>query len=186
MARSTPAVTASTLGAWLIKGNDGVSAVGELIRSGFSTVHTRCLRQTYRTDLIEPGQPVLFWVSGSSTAHPAGIYAQGRTTGRATPDVVDDERSGRPKLIVPVELGALATPVLRRDLLRHPSLSQIEVLRMAAGSNPSFLSRAALASLRAQWPQVTVTCGQGPSGSVEKSVGETAGTDVEGARGRST
>jgi hypothetical protein len=162
MTANSPAVTAKTLGAWLIKGSRDVYPVDKLIRSRFSTVDGWSLRGTYRTDLIRPGQPVLFWISGASKTHPAGLYAEGHTTGRATTEVADDEwvdpaERGQPKLFMPVELRPLSAPVLRSDLLQHPSLSQIEVLKMAAGSNPSFVTPADLATLRSAWPQVTVT-----------------------------
>lgn len=161
MATNARAVTANTLGAWLIKGSEDVYPVDKLIRNRFSTVTGWSLRETYRTDLIKPNQPVLFWISGSSKIYPAGIYAEGHTTGIAMADVADDEwvdpaERGRSKLFMPVELRPLAAPVLRSDLLRHPSLSQIEVLKMAAGSNPSFVTPADLAALRSDWPQVTV------------------------------
>ncbi len=161
MAKNFPAVTANTLGAWLIKGSRDVYPVDKLIRTKFSTVTGWSLRETYRTDLIKPGQPVLFWISGASKTHPAGLYAQGTTTGRAMAELADNEwvdpaERGQPKLFMPVELHPLAAPVLRSDLLKHPSLHQIEVLKMAAGSNPSFVTPADLAALRSAWPQVTV------------------------------
>lgn len=162
MASTSRAITATTLGAWLIKARGGVDPVEQLIRDRFSAVNGRCVRATYRTDLIEPGQPVLFWISGSSTVHPAGIYAEGHTTGRATTtEVADDEGveragRGRPTLFMPMTLRPLATPVLRSELLGHPSLSQIEVLKMAAGSNPSFVTSEDVRALRSAWPQVTV------------------------------
>ena len=161
VATNSPAVTAKTLGAWLIKGSLGVYPADTFIRTRLSTVTGWCLRKSYRTDLIKPGQPVLFWISGASKTHPAGLYAQGQTAGRATADVADDEwvdpaGRGQPKLIMPVKLRPLAAPVLRSDLLQHPSLRQIEVLRMAAGSNPSFVTPADLVALHSVWPQVTV------------------------------
>jgi hypothetical protein len=98
-------------------------------------------------------------LSGASKRHPAGIYAQGRTTGRAMAEVADDEwvdpaELGQPKLFMPVELRPLSAPVLRSDLLQHHSLTTIEVLKMAAGSNPSFITPADLVALHAGWPQV--------------------------------
>jgi len=161
VATNSPAVTAKTLGAWLIKGSLGVYPADTFIQTRLSTVTGWCLCKSYRTDLIKPGQPVLFWISGASKTHPAGLYAQGQTAGRATADVADDEwvdPAGRdqPKLIMPVEWRPLAAPVLRSDLLQHPSLRQIEVLRMAAGSNPSFVTPADLVALHSAWPQVTV------------------------------
>lgn len=138
------ALTATTLGAWLIKGNGDLHPVHELIKTGFATVDTWCVRPTYRTDLVEAGQPVLFWLSGSSTTHPAGIYAEGHTTGPAQAGVM------------PVRLRLLSGPVPRAELLAHPRLSQIEVLKMAAGSNPSFITPDDLVALKAAWPQVTI------------------------------
>jgi hypothetical protein len=161
MATNSPAVTGKTLGAWLIKGSRAVYPVDKLIQTGFSTVTSWSLRETYRTGLIKPGQPILFWISGVSKTYPSGLYAQGHTTGYATVDVADDEwedpaERGVRKLFMPVELRPLSSPVLRNDLLQHPSLSQIEVLKMAAGSNPSFVTPADLAALHSGWWQVTV------------------------------
>jgi hypothetical protein len=67
---------------------------------------------------------------------------------------VDPAELGQPKLFMPVELRPLSAPVLRSDLLQHHSLTTIEVLKMAAGSNPSFITPADLVALHAGWPQV--------------------------------
>ena len=142
------AVTRETLGAWLIKGAGGSPSTVELVRTGFSSAATRCVRPSYRTDLVESGQPVLFWISGDHPDHPAGIYAQGRVTGQAVP--------GDGSLVVPLRLERVDPPVLRSELRLHPQLSGLEVLRMPAGSNPSYLTRAQLDALREEWPQVTV------------------------------
>jgi hypothetical protein len=144
------AVTEQTLGAWLVKGNRGVSSVDELVRNGFTSVAGWCVHASYRTDLVLPGQPVLFWVSGGDRDHPTGIHAQGLTTGR--PESAADGM----KLILPLRLEPIPPPVTRTELLTHPVLREVEVIRMAAGSNPSFLTRDQLAELRRQWPQVTV------------------------------
>jgi hypothetical protein len=96
---------------------------------------TRCVRPSYRTDLVEAGQPVLLWISGGAPGLVPGIHARGWTTGR-----VRDET-------MPVELSALGAPVLRADLLHHPDLADLEVLRMPAGSNPSYVTLEQLAAL---------------------------------------
>ncbi len=44
--------------------------------------------------------------------------------------------------------------VPRAELLATPGLHGLEVLRMPAGSNPSFLDRDAWETLREQFPQV--------------------------------
>ncbi|WP_114423716.1 hypothetical protein [Nocardioides houyundeii] len=146
MATTTPALTRESLGAWLIKTSPGSTSVEDLLAGGLAAVTTRCVRRSYRTDLIESDQPVLLWISGRDRQHPPGIHAVGRTTGAA---VVD--RDGQ--LVMPVELEPLSRPVPRAELLAHPVLSQLEVLRMPAGSNPSFLTHRHLDELRHGWPQ---------------------------------
>jgi hypothetical protein len=141
------ALTPESFGAWLIKASPGEHSVDELVRRGFATTSTWCVRPTYRADLVEPGQPVLLWISGRDARTPPGIHAQGLTTGPA------DTSTGR--LAVPVSLLPVEPPVLRAEVAAHPVLSQIEVVRMPAGSNPSYLSRAQLAALREAWPQVS-------------------------------
>ena len=154
------AVTRESLGAWLIKGSGTSPSTAALLSSGFTTVTTRCVRASYRTDLLEAGQPVLFWISGDEPGRPAGIYAQGRISGPAVPDPAAPPDTGtvrRPApLVVPLRLEPLDPPVLRSELLSHPDLAMLEVLRMPAGSNPSFLTRAQLDAVREQWPEVTV------------------------------
>lgn len=90
------------------------------------------------------GQFVLLWVSGRDPAAPAGIYASGCLIGPVREEILE----------VPVALRPVEPPVLRTELLGDPVLSRIEVLRMPAGSNPSYLTAEEVARLRAGWPQV--------------------------------
>lgn len=142
------AVDADSLGAWLVKASPDEHSVDELVRQGFETASTWCVRPGYRADLVAPGQPVLLWISGRSTRTPAGLHAQGVTVGGA------DRSTGR--LAVPMTFEPVSPPVLRSELVAHPVLSRIEVVRMAAGSNPSYLTGNQLRALHAGWPQVTV------------------------------
>lgn len=142
-------VTRETLGAWVIKTDPESTSVDDLRRTAFRTVSSRCVVPTYRTDLVDAGQPVLLWISGSDPRSPAGIYAQGRTTGRVA-------ATGADELSMPLELVPVEPPILRAEILTDPVLSRIEVVRMAAGSNPSYITRQQLAELASRWPQVTV------------------------------
>jgi len=142
-------VTRETLGAWVIKTDPATTSVDELRRTAFRTVTSRCVAPTYRTDLVDAGQPVLLWISGADRSNPAGIYAQGRTTGRV-------EATGADQLSMPMELEPVNPPVPRAEILAHPVVAQIEVVRMAAGSNPSYITRQHLEELVSRWPQVTV------------------------------
>jgi hypothetical protein len=148
MAKTVRAVTSATLGAWLIKSSPSASPVDELVRTDFASVTGRCIRPTYRADEVAAGQAVLFWISGDDARHPAGLYAQGRTTG---PALLEGDQ-----LVMPVRLTSLDPPILRRELVEHPQLSRLEVIRMAAGSNPSFLTRDQLRELTRRYPQVCV------------------------------
>jgi hypothetical protein len=104
------------------------AAIDQRWRPGQSHDLSRCVRRSYRLDLMAAGQPCLLWVSGR--VHP-GVHALGRLTG--PPD--DD---GGPS--VPVRLTLLPDPVPRAELLAEPRMAAAEVLRMPAGSNPSWLS----------------------------------------------
>jgi hypothetical protein len=143
---SGPAVTAASLGAWLLKAAPDGGAVEELARHGFEDVTVRCVRTSYRTRLVEPGQPVLLWVSGADDRHPSGIHATGETTGPV--------RHGPDGPVMPVRLRAVRPFVPRRALLADPTLAGAEVLRFAAGSNPSYLDAEQWAALRTAFPQV--------------------------------
>jgi hypothetical protein len=91
---------------------------------------TRCVRPSYRLRLMSAGQPCLLWLSGPRQP---GVHALGELAGRPDPDA-----NGQPA--VAVRLTLLDEPVARADLLADPVARQAEVLRMPAGSNPSWLS----------------------------------------------
>lgn len=135
MAAAARASSADSLGAWLLKARGAEPETQAHVRSAFVDVETRCVRPSYRTDLVVAGQPALLWVSGNAPGLPAGIYAHGRTTGLASDGAI------------PVRLSPLLPPLLRSELLGHPVLSGMEVLRMPAGSNPSYVTRGQLAAL---------------------------------------
>ena len=139
------AITEGSLGAWLVKASPASLSIGELVRTGFADITSRCVRATYRTDLIKADQPVLLWVSGKDRQHPAGIYACGHTTGPV------DEAAPTPEM--PVRLRPVRPPVRREELLDDPMLSGIEVIRMPAGSNPSYLDVEQYAALQQAFPQ---------------------------------
>jgi hypothetical protein len=87
---------------------------------------------------MRPGQPCLLWLSGRDQP---GVHAVGTLVG--TPE--DDE--GGPS--VEVRLRRLHVPVPREHLRCAPGFADAEVLRMPAGSNPSYLTAGQLAAVRA-------------------------------------
>jgi hypothetical protein len=138
------ALTPATLGAWLVKAAGAAPSTRTHARAGFATVATWCVRPSYRTALVAPGQAVLLWVSGTEAELPAGIHARGRTTGPAEDGVM------------PVVLEPLTDPLPRSELLAHPGLAALEVLRMPAGSNPSFVTPAQLEVLVEMRPELAL------------------------------
>jgi hypothetical protein len=112
---------------------------------------TRCVRPSYRLGLMEAGQPCLLWLSGRDRP---GVHALGVLAGRPGP--TDDGP------VVPVRLVLLAEPVHRAELLADPVASDAEVLRMPAGSNPSWLSRPQFDAVLARVPRRDGATGLGP------------------------
>ena len=143
----SPAVTASSLGAWLVKASPANLPVDDLLRSGFGDLTSRCVRPSYRVDLIETGQPVLLWVSGGHPRHAAGIYAAGLTTGPV-------QRGA--EVAMPLRLMRVEPAVERAELLADPVLAGLEVIRMPAGSNPSYVDKAQYRTLRQAFPQLHI------------------------------
>ncbi len=142
-----PAVTELSLGAWLVKARPAQAPIDEWIQGDFAALTTRCVRPTYRARMIRAGQPVLLWLSGGGARFPSGIYAHGHTTGAVR---VEDEDGP----VMPVVLRGVDPMVPRTDLLALPGLCDLEVLRMPAGANPSFVDRDAYDRLCASFPQV--------------------------------
>ncbi len=135
------ALSEATLGAWLVKAAPTGLPMAEVVRTGFTTVTSRCVRPSYRTALVRAGQPVLLWLSGRDPDHPAGIHAHGRTTGPATDEM-------------PVRLEPVEPVVTREQVLAVPGLAGAEVLRMPAGSNPSYLDLEQYLALQEAFPQL--------------------------------
>ncbi|MPQ99033.1 hypothetical protein GB931_14100 [Modestobacter sp. I12A-02628] len=90
---------------------------------------TRCVRASYRLGLMTAGAPCLLWLSGRADP---GVHAIGAVLGAPRP--------GPDGPLVDVRLRLLAEPVPRGALLADARARTAEVLRMPAGSNPSWLS----------------------------------------------
>jgi hypothetical protein len=132
------------LGAWLVKGNaDRTDLLGRFARD--PRVTGWCLQPSYRLELMRPGQPVLFWASGSRRRDIAyGIWGWGRLSGRPCRDAPDTG------WWVPLDL-VVAEPAHRvpRETLRADArLADLEVLRQPQAANPSFVTVRQLAAIR--------------------------------------
>jgi hypothetical protein len=133
------AVTGTTLGAWLIKCDPRVNpelfeAVGDVP----ARVTSRCVARGYRAALMQEGDPVVLWVSGDGRVKARGIWGVGQVTGPVR------ETTDGPA--VPVDIPLTTTPVTDAAL-RAAGLDDLEVQRMPAGANPSWVSTEQLARL---------------------------------------
>jgi hypothetical protein len=122
-------LTPGDVACWVLKSTrpPGELAAGWVAPA--SRLLSRCVRRSYRLDLMAAGQPCLLWLSGRESP---GVHALGAVCG-----AVEDRPEGP---VVPVRLTLLADPVPRADLLADPRTRAAEVLQMPAGSNPSWLS----------------------------------------------
>jgi hypothetical protein len=130
-------LTAADVACWVFKSAVPTKQLDPGWRPGTARTMTRCVRASYRLDLMAAGQPCLLWVSGRIDP---GVHALGTLTGGARDD------DGGP--VVPVRLTLLPHPLPRAALLADPVARDAEVLRMPAGSNPSWLSAAQYAAVR--------------------------------------
>ena len=122
-------LTRDDVACWVFKTSRAPAALLPGWLPGAERSLTRCVRPSYRLQLMAPGQPCLLWLSGR---HEPGVHALGVLTGTA--------RFGDAGPIVPVRLTLLEEPVPRAELLEDPRARDAEVVRMPAGSNPSWLS----------------------------------------------
>jgi hypothetical protein len=135
-------LSAGDVACWVLKSTRPPSAIDSGWTAGSVLALDRCVRRSYRLALMAPGQPCLLWLSGRDRP---GVHALGEVVA----DV--DERADGP--VVPLALTLLDVPVLRVDLLADPRMQDAEVLRMPAGSNPSWLSALQYAAVLDRVPQ---------------------------------
>jgi hypothetical protein len=136
-------LTTDDVACWVLKTRTAPADLLPDWSRGTARELTRCLRRSYRVELMQPGQRCLLWLSGSVAP---GVHGIGTLTSHATSGETPDAAGRGVEVAVSVFL--LPEPVSRAALLADPSFSRAEVLRMPAGSNPSYLSAQALESLQ--------------------------------------
>ena len=132
-------LTHDDVACWVLKTSRPPAEMAPDWQPGAERSMTRCVRRSYRLDLIAAGQPCLLWCSGR---HRPGVHALGVVTGEVA-------ESGEGP-VVPVRLVLLPEPVPRSALLADSRARDAEVLRMPAGSNPSWLSAVQYAAVLAR------------------------------------
>ena len=122
-------LTADDVACWVLKTARAPAEIVPGWAPPADQILDRCVRRSYRLDLIAPGQPCLLWLSGRDRP---GVHALGEIA-----DGVEQRLDGP---VVHVRLTLLRDPIPRADLLADARVRDAEVLRMPAGSNPSWLS----------------------------------------------
>jgi hypothetical protein len=126
-------VTEDNLGCWLIKCDPRANMeLLDTVSAGVTRVTSRCVVPGYRASMMKRGDRVVLWVSGDGREAARGIWGIGDVTGAVDATVVD--------LAVPVDI-PLFESALTDAALRAAGIDDLEVQRMPAGSNPSWVSR---------------------------------------------
>lgn len=146
-------LTPDDVACWVLRSSLPPEGVVPGWRPGTAHDLGRCVHPSYRLGLMAAGQPVLLWVSGRDRP---GVHALGVLTGAASTDADG--------AVVPVRLTRLAEPVSRAELVADPVARGAEVLRMPAGSNPSWLSGPQYAAVLARAAREDRAAGLGPWG----------------------
>jgi hypothetical protein len=131
-----PRLEPGDVACWLLKSSLPPEVVAPGWVPGASRDLDRCVRRSYRLELMAAGQPCLLWLSGRDRpgVHAIGVLTAGVTGTGDGP-------------VVAVRLTRLQKPIDRAELLADPVARGAEVLRMPAGSNPSWLSAAEYAAV---------------------------------------
>jgi hypothetical protein len=135
-------VSLDDLGAWLLKGNADRADLAERFARD-PRVTGWCVQPGYRARLMRPGQPVVFWASGSRGRLPYGVWGVGRLAGPAACTPGD----GRWRVPLELTVAEPARRVSRTDLRADPRLADLEVFRQPQAANPSYLTVAQYAAL---------------------------------------
>lgn len=177
-----PAITDANFGAWLIKCNAETWDFRRCLdEEEYPFIGSWSLVPNYRSRLMKPGDPIVFWVSGTPAPHiPGGIWGVGEVIGDVEEEVTldpdpglwkDEEARRRSRHFVLVDIPLWDSPLDRNFVREHPILGGMEVIRMPQGSNPSWLNREEWEALK----EYLVITPSDPTGEVmEESVEEAA------------
>ena len=163
------AINREVLGAWLLKANPAVWDLRRFLADGEERITSWSVRRGYRSALMRPGDRVVFWLSGpGKDGLTRGIWGLGHVVAEAEPWLdtdrgwwLDDAARAALHARVEVDVALLEHPLPAAEL-RAAGITDLEVQRVAQGSNPSWVSRAQLAALEPllpDWPQPGTTDG---------------------------
>lgn len=161
-------VSRENLGGWLLKCNPKVyDVVGA--RAAGEEIDSWSVSDNYRTELMEPGDRIILWMTGSEGAKPQpGIWAVGHVVGIPEWSVgiaadeedanfwIDVDKGLTIQQFAPVSLDFLDVPVPRSSVQSVDALGSMEVFTQSQMSNPVYISTSEMASLEkliGDWPE---------------------------------
>lgn len=156
------AITDESFGAWVIKCHPDVWDVMTFLELGHDHIDSWSIRKSYRTDLMKPGQPVVFWVSGPRDGDVVfrGVWGIGTLTTHAEdfPGMSAREakaslwrdafRATEPGWGVGTDITLMDDPIPAAVVQDESVLRNCEIFRAPQMSNPAFLTRAEFKALR--------------------------------------
>ena len=133
------------IGGWLLKANPHVfDVVGNFDEEGVILYWT--LNQTYRVDLLQPGQPVFLWIGLGDDDEGSGLLGVGTVRTEAHAMKADLEAWADQSAAEKVRVGCgfwierLTSPVPRAEFTAHPLLASTELIKSRQMGNPIALT----------------------------------------------
>lgn len=140
------AVNRRQLGAWLLKCNPTAWNLKGFLDSGERRLTSWSVRPGYRTELMRPGDRVLFWVSGQGReGFERGVWGAGHVVAPPEPWVESEQCLWRSpaghhgiRARVEIDVALLEQPVTDAAL-RSLGVADLEVQRQPFAANPSWV-----------------------------------------------
>lgn len=144
------AISRADLGAWVLRCNPAKWDLAGFLAAGERHINSCSVVQNYRSEMMRPADPAIFWVSGSHRVLRRGIWGVGRVVqgireepagvNPATGDRWLDHAARRSvSNAVFVDIPLWDEGVFDAEL-RAAGIDDLEVQRQPQGSNPSWVS----------------------------------------------
>jgi len=147
----------TAVGGWLLKARPDVWDLPAFLAAG-GIVESWSLVDSYRLELMAPGDPCVLWMTGATGSRPTpGLWAMGEIAG--VPELGDggddaddgfwlsDGERDRPRPRIAVRLDFFDPPIPRSVFADDPRFARAEIFRAPRAANPVALTPAELACL---------------------------------------
>lgn len=167
----TRTITRDNLGAWLIKCDpESKYDLPSAIEAGLEVVYNWSVSRGYRSQMMEPGDKVILWVSGNGRRMTRGIWGVGWVTSHVRDTVHNNVEPGEEtfwhseadRLAVTNDV-SVDIPLfedgdeISSEALLAAGITDLEVQMQAQMANPSWVTKEQLAAIEAlleePWPE---------------------------------